>query len=426
MTYGSLVALSIAVSGCLLYATASILQALAARRSTSTVTMLRHPLYLGGVAADILAWGGSMVALSVLAVYVVESILASSLALTVLGARLFLRAHLRRVDVAAVAVTITALAVLAMSAGPQHAVLVSDVLRVGFCTAAVTLALTGWTVVRAGAPAGVVAAVAGLGMGGAAVTGRALPVPGATLLDKALALVTEPMAGALLVFAVTGMLLYAQALQRGQVGPVTAVLWIAEVVAPSAVAILLLGDRVRPGWELAAGTAALVTVAAAVLLSAAPATGATDATVEQLPAARPARVHILATSVPGAWPGQSAGADAVRRAAARVIWWGAPPVWKPPARALGAAPAASPSPAVLDASPLPAVLDASPAQAVLDASPAQAALTWSPPLVLPDWASPQPADADSLPAPAPVPAARWTAPAAAHPWHDLSSVADGD
>ena len=48
------------------------------------------------------------------------------------------------------------------------------------------------------------------------------------------------------------MLLYTNALQHGQVGPVTAVLWIGEVVAPSAVGLAVLGDSVRTGWTLPA------------------------------------------------------------------------------------------------------------------------------------------------------------------------------
>ena len=71
-----------------------------------------------------------------------------------------------------------------------------------------------------------------------------LAVGEAASASAVLAIVTEPVTGALLIFAVTGMLLYANALQRGDVGPVTAVLWIAEVIAPSAMALLMLGDDV--------------------------------------------------------------------------------------------------------------------------------------------------------------------------------------
>ncbi|GGQ50060.1 hypothetical protein [Couchioplanes azureus] len=303
MSTAGWVALGITVLGALSYGAASILQAVAARRSAGTVRTLGHPLYLLGIGCDALAWLGSMVALRELAVYLVESILAGSLAVTVIAARFVLGSRLRRRDVAAVVVCVAALAVLALSAGPQHDVAPGDV-RGWLCTAAVVLAVAGWVAART-CPPGVVAALGGLCLGGAALTGRSLPAAGDLL--------TEPLMLALLTFAVTGMMLYAHALQRGQVGPVTAVHWTAEVVAPSAVALVLLGDTVRPGWQLPAAFAGLVTVGAAVLLATAPAT------------------HAIA--VP---PSDASPRPARAPAPERIIWWGPPPIWIPPCRALAA------------------------------------------------------------------------------------------
>ncbi|MEU4222566.1 hypothetical protein, partial [Actinoplanes sp. NPDC026623] len=273
MTSAGWIALAITVFGAFCYATAAILQAVAARRTTSTVKALGHPLYLAGIGFDMLAWIGSIIALRELAVYIVESILAGSLAITVVAARFVLKSRLRGRDVAAVVASLGALTVLALSAGPQHDVTASTGLRLAFCGAAVTAALIGWSATKIGSP-GLAAAVGGLCLGGAALTGRALP---AAPMDIA----TDPLIAALLTFAVTGMMMYAHALQIGQVGPVTAVHWTAEVIAPSAVALLFLGDAIRPEWQLPATIAGLVTVGAAVLLATAP---ANDATHQPLPA----------------------------------------------------------------------------------------------------------------------------------------------
>ncbi|GAA2481629.1 hypothetical protein [Winogradskya humida] len=443
MTSAGWIALAISIFGAFAYAAGSILQAVGARRSINTVKTLGHPLYLLGVTLDMAAWVGSMVALGTLAVYLVESVLASSLALTVLAARIFLKSHLRNRDIVAVAISIAALTVIAMSAGPQEAVAASTGLRIGFLSAAVMLAGIGWAAARA-APPGVVAAIAGLSLGGAAVAGRALPVPDQPMADILATLLTvaaEPLTWALVTFGVSGMVLYTHALQKGQVGPVTAVLWIAEVIAPSAVALALLGDTVRAGWELPAALAALVTVGAAVMLATAPATDATARPQEALPAA-PARAALSRAPQRAVAPGAVAtagggrfaprGAPAVFAANAsarqpdvfaaaetsgpirpphpagghvfaqresthdlrelpdvpvhdpaegpprthaehRVIWWGAPPIWTPPAR---------PGAAAIEAArqPLPE-------------------LTWSPPTVQPMWTDPQPADSDGITAP---------------------------
>jgi hypothetical protein len=345
MTAAGWVALAITIFGAFSYAAGSILQAVGARRSTGTVRTMAHPLYLVGTVCDILAWGGSMIALRELAVYQVQAILAGSLAITVVAARIFLSSRVRGLDVGAIVVTIGALTVLAMSAGPQEEVAPSSSLRWGLCVAALVTAVVGWGATKV-APPGVVAALAGLALGGAALTGRALilpPQPLEHLGATAMTVVTEPLSGALLAFAAAGMAMYTDALAKGDVGPVTAVLWISEVVAPSAVALLMMGDSVLPGWGLAATIATLVTVAAAVVLATAPATGDTVAADEPL-------------SLPAARQPAALGA----REYGTILWWGPTknplPIWRPPDRSdpdWTRAPAAGPRAVAMWADPRP-------------------------------------------------------------------------
>ncbi|WP_250000873.1 hypothetical protein [Actinoplanes sp. M2I2] len=331
MTSAGWFALTVVSIGSLCYATASILQGVGARRSVGTAQTMAHPLYLAGIFFDILAWVGAMIALQTLAVYVVESILAGSLAFTVLGARVVLGSRLRRRDAFAVVVTIISLTFLAFSAGPQHAVDTSDELRFALCGAAAAMVLVGYGAAKVNAPGGVIAACAGLSLGGAALVGRSLPVPeGVGAGEVALALLTEPLCAALLVFAGTGMTLYAHALQHGDVGPVTAIHWTAEVMAPSIVAVVFLGDTVREGWLLPAGIACALTVAAAVVLATAPATHAThvDAPADAVPAGP--------SALPAQAPRHALGPPPLpvlpQPTGERVIWWGPPPIWRPPDR----------------------------------------------------------------------------------------------
>lgn len=266
-------AVAFAAAGAVGYGIASVLQAAGARQSPGMLDTLRAPAYLGGVALDLLAWLASLVALRTLPVYQVQAVLAGSLAVTVVGARVALGARLRVLDTAAVAVTVVALVALAAAAGPQDPAPVPVATRLGLAVAAVPVAVAGWVAARR-APPNVTGAIAGLAYGGAALCAGAVTLPPSPWRDP-VAVAAEPLVWALAGFGVTGTLLYAHALEHGQVGPVTALLWIVEVVVPSAAGVVLLGDTVRPGWGAVAAGAVAATVTAAAVLAHAPANAAT-------------------------------------------------------------------------------------------------------------------------------------------------------
>jgi hypothetical protein len=106
-------ALTLAVCAAVGYGISSVLQAAGARRSHGVLHTLRQPAYVGGVGLDLLAWALSLAALRTLPVYQVQAVLAGSLAVTAVAARVALDVRLRAVDGAAVAVTVVALVALA-------------------------------------------------------------------------------------------------------------------------------------------------------------------------------------------------------------------------------------------------------------------------------------------------------------------------
>jgi hypothetical protein len=75
------------------------------------------------------------------------------------------------------------------------------------------------------------------------------------------------VAYAVLVFGATGTVLLAGAMRRAAVGSVVAVLSVTEVVVPGLVGLVLLGDRVRPGWGVVLGAGWALAVTGLVLLT---------------------------------------------------------------------------------------------------------------------------------------------------------------
>ena len=134
-------ALGAALLAALGYAVASVLQAVGVRDGASPRDLVRSPLYLTGLGADGISWLLSLLALRRLPAFAVQALLAGSLAITVLLARLLLRAVLRRRDVAAVAVMVGALAVVGGAGREQPAPAAGGVVVVVLAAAAALVLL---------------------------------------------------------------------------------------------------------------------------------------------------------------------------------------------------------------------------------------------------------------------------------------------
>ena len=113
-------ALLLAAAGCVVYGLAAVLQAMAAARRNGASALL-HPLYLAGLALDLMAFVLAYLALEHLPVFLVNAILAASIAVTVMAARVLMGARPRPVDGAAVVVVVVGSVLLAQASGHQAA-----------------------------------------------------------------------------------------------------------------------------------------------------------------------------------------------------------------------------------------------------------------------------------------------------------------
>ena len=251
----------LAAAAALLMGVAAVAQAVAARRVTGPSVVV-HPWYLTGGALDVIGWGLSLLAMRHLPLLVVQTVLATSLAVTVLLARAVLGVRVSRGGAAAVVVLSGAVTLVSVAGQPGRPAAPPAWFTPALwaALAAVVLLSLAASRVRRVAPAAV---AAGLGYAGAAIGGRA-----AHAADWQ-HLLLNPVAWAVVGFAVTGTLMFARALQASPdaVAPATAWLWLMEVVVPATVGVAVLGDRVRPGWGVPAFVAVLVAVAATLVLS---------------------------------------------------------------------------------------------------------------------------------------------------------------
>ncbi|NPC95299.1 hypothetical protein [Nocardioides sp. zg-DK7169] len=274
-----LLGLLAAAGAALCYGVSSVLEAVATRREKPAagldprlvVRLLRSWVYVLGVGLDGLGFLLSLVAVRTLPLFVVQSVVASFLAITAVLGAVFLRMPLGRRDRIGLAVVVAGLVLVGLSATEDSSVDVSDAEQWGVLVAAVLLAVLAVPLARLGGAAGATAlgAVAGLSYGATAVASRMLP---GDLSPRHVAggvdtLLASPATYALVVAGAVAILTYSVALQRGSVTQATAPLVVGETVAPALVGLLLLGDQTRPGWGTAAVLGFALAVAGAVSLA---------------------------------------------------------------------------------------------------------------------------------------------------------------
>lgn len=245
----TLLAILCALGAATVFGVAAVLQGVATARADDVAVLdprlllrlLRQPVFLVALLLNGTGFLLHVAALQALPLFLVQAVIASSVAVTaVLSVRVF-AAGLGPVQWAAVGLVVLGLVLLGLSAGAGEALPPADGvagLLLAVVAGVVVLAAAVRRLPGAAAPV-LLGLLAGTGFGVVAVAARLLPELGPALL-------TSSLVGVLLLAGTTAFLVYSAAMQRGSVTTATAAMVITQTVVP-AVAGLLLGDRVRPG-----------------------------------------------------------------------------------------------------------------------------------------------------------------------------------
>jgi drug/metabolite transporter (DMT)-like permease len=253
------------------YGAGAVLQALGARRAAAVhdsglKAMVKQPMFLLGLLADFGSWVISRFALHTLPLFAVQTILAGSLAVTVVLAGIVLGAELRTPDRWAIAATVAGLIIVGVSAGSDEARDVTHLLKLCILAGIPAIVVAAFFAIKMN-KAVILAVLAGVAFTSSALAARTIHVKGESIGE----IFTEPMLWAMLIYAVIALAIHAGALMRGEVGPVTAAMWATEVLVAVIISAVALGDHMRPGWALPATFGIALTLAATVVLARSPA-----------------------------------------------------------------------------------------------------------------------------------------------------------
>ncbi len=243
----TLLAALCALGAMTLFGVAAVLQGIATARAQDVAVLdprlllrlARQPVFLVALVLNGLGFLLHVTALQTLPLFLVQAVIAGSVAVTAVLSVRVLRTRLAGRQWAAVALVVAGLVLLGRSAQAGEAEGGPDLLPLLLLLAVVGIAALAALVRRLAYAAVLLGLLAGAGFGVVAVSARLLPDLGADLL-------TSPVAGVLLLAGAVAFLVYSAAMQRGSVTTATAAMVVTQTVVPAA-AGLLLGDRVRPG-----------------------------------------------------------------------------------------------------------------------------------------------------------------------------------
>ncbi len=221
-------------------------------------------LYGAGLALDALGFLASVAALRSLPLFLVESAVASSVAVTALLSVRFLDVHLSGREwlaILGVALGLAALAVCAKEGSAKHVGSVAGWLTLVAAVAVAGLLLAG---LRARGPVSPVllAAASGAGFGGVGIASRLIE-PDHPLWHT----LGDPMLWALAAHGALATVAYGYALARGRVTTVAAITFSVETIVPAVIGLAWLGDQVRPHLAIVAVLGFVLTLGACIVLA---------------------------------------------------------------------------------------------------------------------------------------------------------------
>jgi drug/metabolite transporter (DMT)-like permease len=235
--------------------------------ATMQITLLWRLLsdwaYILGILLDFLAFVLTLIAVHTLPLFVVQPIIASSVAVTALIERFILRHKLGWLTWIAILCIVIGLSLLTLTATPEQAHSVVAVVRWTIIFCPLLIAAAGALVTRSNRHSATImlGALSGIAFGGTALVCRML-----RFSQPYWHLVTNPLVWALLAYGLIAILLFTIALQRHQASVVNASMITFETVVPMAIGIAFLGDSPKSGaWGLVVAGVVLTLTGALII-----------------------------------------------------------------------------------------------------------------------------------------------------------------
>lgn len=205
--------------------------------------------YLLGTALDIVAGMLILVAVHSLPLFLVSSIIASSIAITFIIERVLTGRKAQGRLYGAVGLVLIGLITIASAASPETAKPIGSSVRWSIVLAPLFIALIGMFCSRLEGKRGTIsiAILSGVAFGGSSISGRAL-----SFSSPVWHTLTNPLLYSFVIYGTLGLLLFSIGLQRSTATKQNTLMTASQTLVPAIVGIAFFGDSVRHGlWWLA-------------------------------------------------------------------------------------------------------------------------------------------------------------------------------
>ncbi|GAC1502783.1 MAG: hypothetical protein NVS1B10_07640 [Candidatus Saccharimonadales bacterium] len=210
------------------------------------IDLFDQKAYLLGLLFDTVAFGLFFVVTHYMPLFFVQTVESSSIAITAILSRHFLKVRLRKKDYALISFIFVGLMLVSFSASPESARPASSVLKNVVLFMPIVVVALSVILTKALTKRPILAALlSGTSFSGAAIASRMLV---GTLHFNTL--IQNPLVYATIVYAGLGMLLFSIALQNGLVTHVDATTFVIEILVPASFGLLFLGDHPRQGTAI--------------------------------------------------------------------------------------------------------------------------------------------------------------------------------
>lgn len=273
MTLAFAFAVVSALAAACLYGASTALEQIGSSRIPNQTTFnlfallrfLAQPWYVLGLLCGAAGLPLAVVALRTLPLFLVQSILASSVAATALTTGYYSHIKLTTRERLAVGGVMLGIIILTLIALPGGATIGDDNFIIGLIFAPLVIAVAASLLLRASGKTGSGALLATLA--GACFSGSALGVRAIVIPVHAYLLAANPLVWAVLAYTLIGTFLFTISLQRSSAVGIAAVSHACEVLIPAILGTIFLGDRIRPGLWPGTIIGCVLVVASAIELS---------------------------------------------------------------------------------------------------------------------------------------------------------------